>query len=266
MRYLGLLLFCVLSANAGVYYAKVEPFLAYTLKASYGGEVTAAAQGLEGKISDGSLVVQLDDVLDKKELKSSLDKHAALSKTSQFIQQNILNAKEIVRIKEDNYARVKDLKTKSKVDKDNELINVITVQNQLLTLEQSLENIRVQLSDLDYHIALLKDKIDKKNLHVSKGDLIYKLYVSKGDYVLNGASLIDVYDVSQGKLTLFLSKEDKALAEHGAMYIDEQKSDIKVHKIWNVADSQNISAYRCEILLQKPKDFSVLRKIEFKEK
>lgn len=265
MRYIGLIFLCALTANAGVYYAKLEPFLAYTLKASYGGDVTASAQALEGKISDGTLVVQLDDALDKKELKSSLDKHTALSKTSQFVQQNILNAQEIVRIKEDNYARVKDLKTKSKVDKDNELINVINVQNQLLSLEQSFENIHVQLSDLEYHIALLKDKIDKKNLHVSKGDLIYKIYVSKGDYVLNGAPLIDVYDVKQGKLTLFLSKEDKALAERGVMYIDGQKSDIKVHKIWNVADTQNISAYRCEILLQKPKDFSVLKKIEFKE-
>ena len=34
----------------------------------------------------------------------------------------------------------------------------LNVQNQLLSLEQALENIRLQLSDLNYHSAFLKDK------------------------------------------------------------------------------------------------------------
>ncbi|MDD2383612.1 MAG: hypothetical protein PHN18_05435 [Sulfurospirillaceae bacterium] len=266
MRYIGLLFICSFSLHAGIYYAKVEPFLSYTLKASYSAEVTTSIIELEGKLATGGLIVQLDDGLDKKELKSSQDKLIALSKTAKLMQRNIANAQEIVRVKEDNYGRIKELKTKSKVDKDNELINFITAQNQLLSLEQSLENIHVQVSDLEYHIALLNDKIDKKNFHVRKGNLIYKIYVSKGDYVMAGSPVIDVYDVSEGKLTLYLSKEDKVLAERGVLYIDGQRSDSKVHKIWSVADTQNISAYRCEILLNKPHDFSVLKKIEFKEK
>ncbi|MDD3344607.1 MAG: hypothetical protein PHR87_13650 [Sulfurospirillaceae bacterium] len=265
MRSIGLLLLSVLGLHAGIYYAKVEPSSTYTLKASYSAEVTASLLELEGKLSEGNLVVRLDDALDTKELKFSQEKHHSLLKTVTLMQQNILNAQETVRIKEENYGRIKELKTKSKVDKDNEFINLLNVKNQLLNLEQSLQNTYVQLSDLDYHINFLKDKIDKKNLQVPKGNLIYKIYVTKGDYVVTGSPLIDVYDVREGKLTLFLSKEDIELARRGVIYVDGKKTDLKVHKLWSVADTQNISAYRCEILLPHPDIFSMLKKIEFKE-
>ena len=66
--------------------------------------------------------------------------------------------------------------------------------------------------------------------------------------------------------TIFLAKEDVELARKGVVYLDGKKSDAKVDKIWQVADTQNISAYRCEILLSAPESFSILKKIEFKEK
>lgn len=266
MRYIGLLLSLSFSLHAAVYYAKVEPVMGYTLKASYGGEITTSLLSTEGKLSNGAVIVKIEDTLDVSELKSSQEKQKALVKTAKLIQENIANAKEVVRIREENYGRIKELKTKSKVDKDNEFITLLGVQNQQLSLEQSLESLHVQLSDLEHHIASLKDKIAKKNLQVPHGNLIYKIYVSKGDYVQVGAPLIDVYDVREGKLTVYLSKEDKALAEHGVLYIDGQKSDSKITKLWDVADMQNISAYRCEIIVPAPKEFSVLKKIEFKER
>lgn len=88
--------------------------------------------------------------------------------------------------------------------------------------------------------------------------------MKKGDYVNVGTSLVDAYDVSKGKLTIYLSREDVDLAKTGVMLLDGKESNIKVDKIWDVADTQNISAYKAEILIPAPKRFSQLIKVEFK--
>ena len=48
------------------------------------------------------------------------------------------------------------------------------------------------------------------------------------------------------------------------IYIDGIKSDIKISKIYDVADNTNISAYKVELILNDVKTFSRLVKIEFK--
>ncbi|MDD3325153.1 MAG: hypothetical protein PHN38_08570 [Sulfurospirillaceae bacterium] len=262
------ILFCVFPVLllAEIYYAKLEPFDTYAIKSSVSGEVITSLKQKEGLISDGSIVVKLDDELDKKELKNAQEKHIFLNNMVALTQKNIVNAKEIAKIKEENFNKIKELKTKSKVDKDNEYITLITTQNQVLALEESLENLKSQLSDLTFKIALLKDRIEKKSVTVAKGFLIYKIYTNEHDVVGVGSPLIDAYDVKNGKLSIFLSKDDVELAKTGVVYIDGQKSDFKVHKIWSVADTQNISSYRCEIIVPSPKQFSGLFKVEFKAK
>ena len=96
--------------------------------------------------------------------------------------------------------------------------------------------------------------------------MIYKTYVNEGDFVNIGAPLVDAYDISKGKLTIFLSKEDVEKAPSSVMYINDKATKIKIDKVWKVVDTQNISSYRTEIIVPAPKRFSELLKIEFKVK
>jgi dGTP triphosphohydrolase len=264
MKYLIVVCLSVFQLSASIYYAKVEPKEMYSIKASVSGEVQHLYKEYEGKISNGKTLLQIDDVLDKKELMNSKTKLSALRTTLEMTQINLKNAKEIENIKTENYDRIKDLKTKSKVEKDNELINLLNAQNQVITLENSVQNLLIQISDIEYKIATLEDSIEKKNVKVAKGFLIYKTYVNKGDFVNVGASLVDAYDISKGKLTIYLSKEDVALVQTAVMYVNDAATEYKVDKIWDVVDTQNISAYKAEILIPAPKRFSELLKIEFK--
>ncbi|MBE0492235.1 MAG: HlyD family secretion protein [Sulfurospirillum sp.] len=249
---------------AGVYYAKIEPLNSVSLKASVSGEVQEVAKELEGKFSQGGVVVKIDDILDNTELQTSKEKLISLQKILEATKQNIKNAKEIEGLKEQSYERIKNLKTKSRLEKENELIALINAQNQSISLQNTLENFKIQVSDLHFKIASLQDRISKKNIQVQKDFYLYALHVERGDFVNIGTPLIDVFDLSKGKLTLFLLKEDVELAKSGVVYIDGEPTNYKVHKIWNVADSQNISAYKAEILIDAPKQFSQLLKVEFK--
>lgn len=266
MKYLLSLVLMAISLNAEVYYAKVEPFDLYTIKSSASGSVVNVYKDAEGKISKGGVLIQIDDYLNQKELKSSQKKLEALKKSYALIEKNLENSKKIEQIKKDNYDRVKNLKTKSKVSKDAELINYINASNQVVTLENSLQNLQVSISDLEYKVAYLKDTISKKMVKIKKDFLIYKIYVNEGDFVNMGTLLADVYDVTKAKATIYLSRDDVKDVNNSIIYINDKPTDYKINKIWKVADSQNISSYRAEIVLDKPKIFSELLKIELKKK
>ena len=264
MKYLLSLFVLALSLNASIYYAKVEPYEAYSIKATTSGEIVSVFKEAEGKVSNGGVLIQIDDFLNKKELKSSKTKLKSLKKTMELTNKNVRNSKEVERIREENYKKIKNLKTKSRTSKDAELINLINASNQVLTLENSLENLKVSISDLEFKIASLEDTIKKKSVKIKKDFLIYKTYVNEGEFVNVGTPLVDAYDISKGKLVIYLSKEDVEIAKKSTIYINDKKSDLKVDKIWRVVDTQNISSYRTEIVIPAPKRFSELLKIEFK--
>ncbi len=264
MKYLLTLCVLALSLNASIYYAKVEPYEAYSIKASVSGEVIFLFKEAEGKVSNGGVLLQIDDFLNKKELKSSKTKLSSLKKTMELTLKNVRNSREVESIREKNYKKIKNLKTKSRTSKDAELINLINASNQVLTLENSLENLKVSISDLEFKIASLEDSIKKKSINVKQGFLIYKTYVNEGDFVNVGTPLVDAYDISKGKLTIYLSKEDVDKAKNSVIYINDKPSELKADKIWKVVDTQNISSYKTEIIIPAPKRFSELLKIEFK--
>lgn len=264
MKYLLSLFVLAMSLNASVYYAKVEPYEAYSIKATASGEVVSVFKNAEGKVSNGGVLLQIDDLLNKKELKSSKTKLQSLKRTMELTSKNVRNSKEVERIREDNYNKIKNLKTKSRTSKDAELINLINASNQVLSLENSLESLKVSISDLEFRIATLEDTISKKSVKIKKSFLIYNIYVNEGDFVNVGTPLVDAYDISKGKLTIYLSKEDVDKAENSTIYINDKRSEFKIDKIWKVVDKQNISSYRTEIIIPAPKRFSELLKIEFK--
>ncbi len=249
---------------AGVYYAKVEPVESYTIKSAASGKVMNAYEDAEGQVSKGGVIVQLDDLLNKEDLKNSKLKLRTLKEMLKITLKNLENAKKIAKIREKNYEKIKKMKTKSRVEKDNELVNMINSENQVLSLMSSAESLKSQINDQNYKIASLEDLIAKKRITIPKGFLIYKLYIKDGDYVNVGTPVADVEDISKAKLTIFVSKEDYDLAKNGVIYLDGKKTSYKVNKLWDVADTQNISSYKAEIVIKAPKVFSKLVKIELK--
>ncbi|MFK5880963.1 MAG: hypothetical protein QM482_02010 [Sulfurospirillum sp.] len=266
MRYFILVVLASIGLNATIYYAKVEPVQKYSIKSAASGKVLKSKYKMEGRISKGDAIIHLDDVLNKEDLKNSTEKLKTIRDLISITKKNLKNAKRVAGIREKNYNKIKNLKTKARVEKDNELINSINAQNQVLSLMSSLENLKSQLNDQKYKIATLKDLISKKSISIPKGYLIYKLYLQKGDFAGVGTPLVDAYDISHAKLTVYVSKEDYYLAKNGIIYLDGKATNYRVNKLWDSSDTQNISSYKAEILISAPKVFSKLVKVEFRKR
>ncbi len=262
-----ILVFLVISLNlvlAEVYYSRVEPFEKYSIKASASGEITFSNLGIEGKFSKNKLIVQMDDRVNKIDLKNSRDKLSILNENLKVLNEEIKNLGEMVRIKEDNYKKTKKLKTKSKIEKDLSLYDLLSSKNSLLQTKEKLLNIKSQKEDVSYKIESLKDTIEKKSIY-AKDLYIYKLNVKRGDFVNLGTPIFEAQDISKAKLTFFISKDDLESIKNKKVYLDSKESKFKIDKIYRVADSEFISSYKAEIYIPAPKLFSKLVKIELKK-
>jgi hypothetical protein len=262
-----LLFFVAISTGlfANTYYSKLEPVETYTIKSDISGKVLFSDIAKEGTYVKDAKLVQIDDALNRKNLKSVNEKIAYLQTILTISLANLKNLEEVEAIKEDRYKKYLSLTTKSAFDKENELITFITSQNQTLSLKQSIENTKVQLSDLAYQKATLEDSIEKKSITI-KDRYINKVNIKVEDVVAIGTPIAELYDISKGKLTIFLTKEDAQMIEKLDFYIDGEKVIDPNYKLWSVADVQNISAYKCEITVDAPKYFSKLIKVELQPK
>lgn len=99
---------------------------------------------------------------------------------------------------------------------------------------------------------------------LEKDNYIYNINVKSGDYVTPGTLLYESKDLSQGKLTIFVPIADIESIKNKTIYLNDKKSNLKITKIYTVADSEHISSYKVEIYIPNVKKFSRLVKIEFK--
>ena len=258
------MLLVLVSLQASEYYAKAEPKELFSVKSSVNGEVVFVNDAQEGKDSDGSIVVKIDDVIDRADLVASKQKLKFLLSNIALMQQNVANSKRVADINKKSYSRVENLSSYSQTQKDAKLLAMINAQSSYISIKTSLVNLQTQKEDLSLKIKTLEDKINKKNIKVLKGNYIYKIYPRVGDYLNPGAKLMDVYDISGARLVIYVSSDDLVGIEQKKIYLDGVESSVKIDKIWRVADSVNISSYRVEILIDRPKEFSKLIKIEFK--
>ena len=263
MKIIITLLFILISLDAREYYSKAQPRELYEVKASVGGEVVFIDNSHEGKSSNNSVIVKIDDVIDAEDLKASKLKLQYLINNIKLTKKSLVNSKKVASIDSDNYEKVKNLASYSKIQKDAKLLSMIKSQNSLIGVQSSLENLKTQKADLELKIKILKDKIDKKNIKVKSGNFIYKIYPSVGDYLNPGSKLLDVYDISSALLVIFVSLDELKELDKKTIYLDGEATEYKIHKKWSIADSTNISSYRVEIIIDKPEQFSKLVKIEF---
>ena len=78
--------------------------------------------------------------------------------------------------------------------------------------------------------------------------------------------LARIADTSKAILTIYLDEADVSDARTRVIIINDKKTDYKISRILNIADSKNISKYMAQIIIKSPKIFSKLAKIELEEK
>ncbi|CAA6823644.1 MAG: Unknown protein [uncultured Sulfurovum sp.] len=258
-----LLLLTPLFLFAKVHYAKVEPYETITLKAAVSAQVTHAFLEKEGSTVTAT-IIKLDDKLDQIKIISS-NNSLKLIQSMIKTNQNILSALQQSLTKQESYyQRISTIVSASKTQKDNAFYAYTNAKTQYFSTKEKIDSLKQQRLDLKYEIARLKDSISKKSIKL-KNKFLYKLLVSKGDFVNMGTSLAQVQDLSKGKLVLFLESTEIEDLKSKSIYIDDKISKFKVSKVWQVADEKFISSYRTEILINNPKaNFSKLLKVEFK--
>jgi hypothetical protein len=231
-----LLLLSPLLLFAKVHYAKVEPYESVILKSAVSALVMDVDLEAEGSLVDQKRVIYLDDHLDKLNLKTS--------------KENLLIIHETLKRQEAYFQRIDKLETTSTTQKDNAFFSFSTAKTQYL--------------DMQYKVAQLEDSISKKSI-VLDNQYLYKLMVRKGDFVNPGTALAEVQDATKAKLVLFLEPEELGNIDQKSVYLNDEKTEYIVNKVWKVADEKFISSYRAEIYLPAPKGmFSKLMKVEIK--
>jgi len=220
---------------ASEYYSKLNPINTYNVKSAVSGKVVFVNNTIESKKANSTTIIKIDAKIDKEDLKQSKIK--------------LKNLQVILKIEEGTLQSFQKVSSKSRFDKDNQKIKIL--------------NIASNISDLETKIATLEDKISKKNL-IEKSNYIYNIAVEVGDYVNAGVLLYSSMDLSAGKLEIYIPMDKASTIQTKSIYLDGKKTDLKISKLYSIADSVHISSYKCEIIVPTPKSFSNLVKIEFK--
>jgi len=228
------------------YEAKVEPFEIYKIKASVAGRVIFANKKLEAKSVKNTLAVRIDnsdELINMENLKESLN----------VLNEEYKNLIEIVKRKQEIYEKYKNLKTKAKTEKDIKFFDYMNSFNQLLNLKNQIINTK-------YSIKKLKNTILKKRIILN--GYINKIYVNKDDYVVPGALVAEVYDISKQKLIVYVPIDEKIGKD---IYINGKKSNFRIYKKWKVTDSNFVTSYKIELIGHGLKWGDIV-KIDFKGK
>ncbi len=245
------------------YYAKVEPIDIYTIASNIQGEVLFANENLIGKKLGKEAFIRIDAKTDEADLKALEAKAASLEEMIEADKEMVRNLQESVKLKKENYESIKDLSVKSKTQKDAVYFDLIATKNQLLATKKELASYKSQLAELQAQKVRLQKSIADKLIE-APGMVLYELLVKKGDVVTPAKPLAKVADTSKAILTIYVDGDILKTIEQKSIYIDGKKTSYKVSRITPIADSQNISKYKVQIIIDPPKIFSKLVKVELK--
>jgi len=264
LKSLLLVFLFVSSVFADVYYSKVEPYEVRNISSNVSGLVVYTAQESIGRLLDEKPYIKIDAKLDIEELGYIKEKLIYLRDIIKSNEEMLKNQEKILEKKKLNYKRIEDLKIKSVVEKDREFYDLVNTQNQLINTQKAIQNLKVQITDLKLRRSKLRRVVSDKNLR-AKGFVLYEILVKEGQVVSVSTPLAKVADVSKAILTIYLDEREAVSAKNKVVYIDGKKTDYKVTRLLNIADSENISKYMAQIVIKPPKLFSKLVKIELKD-
>ncbi len=263
MKFLGIFFLFSTIVYGEVYYSKVEPYEIRDISSNVSGLVLFADEDLLGTKLSSKPYIHIDDQLDVQELKLLNEKINYLTNTIITNEEILKNIKHSLIKKRANYEKIKSLKIKSSIEKDREFHDLIISENLFLNTQKEILNLKVQVTDLNLRKSQLVRIISDKSLS-AKNFILYSLKVKPGQVVSPSTLLAQVANTSKAKLTIFLDESDVNEAEKKEIYIDGKKTDYKISRIINIADSKNISKYMAQIIIDSPKIFSNLVKIELK--
>ena len=262
IKYLITFIFICVTVFADEHFAKLEPFSTITIKSEVNGKVVVAKQNLEGKVAN-SLIVKIDDKIDKEDLKNSRASLKLLTKMVNVNRSVLPFLKQNVNKKYSLYKKVAPLASSSISQKDTLFAAYVSAKSQYNGTLEKILNLENQKVNTEQKIAILKDRISKKSIYV-KDRYIYSLNVKVGEFVTMGMPIATLSNIKKAKLTIYLSKEELANLDSKSIYINGKKTALKFSKVWKVADKKYISSYRAEIILKPVENFSTLMKVEIK--
>ncbi len=264
MRFLFITIVLSSLLYSKVYYSKVEPYEIHDISSSVSGLVVFIDEDMIGKRLSSKSYIRLDSKLDTQELIYIKDKLEYLRDIVASNEIILNNQEKSLSKKRKNYKKIKSLKIKSDIEKDREFYDLIVSENQFLTTQKEINNLKVQITDLKLKEAYLKRSVNDKNLN-DKGLILYSILVKVGQVVGISTPLARVADISSAKLTIYLDEEDALKYKNKIIYVDGIKTSYKISRVLNIADTKNISKYRAQIIIPAPKLFSKLVKIELKD-
>ena len=256
--------FIITLSYAKVYYAKVEPYEVREISSNVSGLVVYANEDLIGKRLGEKSYIKIDSEIDLKELRSIKEKSTYTKSIIEINEAVLVNLEDTLSKKKENYKKIEPLKIKSSVEKDREYYDLITTENLYLATRKEIQNLKIEISNLKLKEAQLERTISDKNL-IAQNFILYELSVKVGQVVVVSTPLAKIADDSKALLTIYLDEVDALNAKKSTLYIDGQKSQQKISRILNIADSKNISKYMAQIVIESPKLFSKLVKVELKD-
>ena len=264
MKIIVVLLFMCTLAFSKVYYAKVEPYEIRTLASNVSGIVLFTDENMIGKRLFDKNFITIDSQIDEDELESVRQK-LLYQKNTLILDENVLkNLAQTLQRKREHYQKIKDLKIKSRVDKDKEFYDLVSSENLYLSTQKEINNLKINIADLVLRKEQLLKNIKDKNIR-AKGFVLYAISVKPGQVVNVSTPLAKVADTSKGLLTIYLDKEDLLHLHNKIIYINSKKTQYKISRVLYIADEKNLSKYKAQIIVKTPKVFSKLEKIELKE-
>jgi hypothetical protein len=249
---------------AEVHYAKVEPYKIKNITANVSGRVVFVNEDLLGKTLSNRRFIHIDDVIDKAELRDVNKKLSDLHETLLLNKKILKNLAEVLKRKKINYKKTEALKIKSRIDKDKEFYDLIATKNSYNTTQKEINTLQNSIADLELQRTKLRKSIHDKSI-IQKGFLLYSLKVKEGTMVNMATPLAEVADISKALLTIYVDRNELAGIEQKKIYLNDHKTNYKIRSAIPIADSVNISKYRVQIVINPPKIFSQLVKVELKE-
>lgn len=248
-----------------VYYSKIEPYEVRNISSNVSGLVEFIDEDMIGKKLSSEAYIRIDSELDTKELKYIKDKLVYLRDTVVVNESILENLNKSLTRKRENYKQIENLKIKSRIEKDREFYDLVSSENSYLATQKEINSLKTQITDLKLRQAQLTRTVKDKNLS-AKGFILYSIDVKVGQVVGMSTPLARIADTSRAILTIYLDEVDVTDAKNRVVIIDGKKTNYKISRILNIADSKNISKYMAQIIIKSPKIFSKLAKIELEEK
>lgn len=231
MKYILLLFPIFLFSNS--YIGKIEPKEEFSIFANTSGEITYLDKNKEMRIIN-DIIVKIDSELEKENIKLYES------------QLKLLNEKLV--ILQNYYSKFKNITGKSDYEKDEKYMEIIDLKNSIKNLELSI----VQTKNI-----LSKKEISLNNLYLKE------FVVNKYDYVNVGTKIATAYDITKAKLVIYINSEDFKEIKNKEIFINGEKSNIKIKKLDIIPDKTFISAYKLELEIDS-KEFGKSLEVEFK--